>query len=1042
MKKSLLVLLTVSVASLIFLSGLVDSIPPAMAQGCTIIDTIVIDTHNTLFTGTVNTKGGRLYEYRISGTADNGALTVRDAFWATTDPTPWSTQFQSYNFYILHPFHQGFDGVWPAYNPTHEYTVLTWGTGDPVTAQVNNDTSPTTNFTIEVCEYPSTAADPSCVIIDTLDIDSADSSYVYTPTLANGDTYNLFIVGQTEYSGAWPSGSPPSYTLDPYFSTLDDWATQSPFTFVSVQGGTFTSTTLIDTTYQADHMYQLDVVGNGSAVGIQIWAGGRGGFTVFVCDPLASTPTPTPTATPPATAVPGGWSFPIKSSERDIYPQPALADSPFSYLDYGANSTLFMYSLTVNTPVHAMVGGTVTAVERLQAYPGDSMCANGAPYFDTANGLNYCNGGDENTGLAGTPRRFFEHVSAWLITVSNIDGFSDGSSIRYVVKNPLVTVGTEITEGCILGYTLNMKIATDLIAPSETASGWVMVQWLDFFNNPRNIKPYLTDQPTDISCVETASADGCTLVANPTFNNYAAGWINEVSVETGSQAIPDATGGIVPVGNLTQRLALSPGSQYSITVLYRSDLGSSAPSFNVQLGTETATTITADQIGGSYSFTVVAQIYTPNRVIADPMSGVEFSQYDLTISPGNNSGLITVDYVCVSDDTIPAPVCLLVNNEFDRSDGWTLDGGAEFVPANGLARLPDGATLTQSLKLYPNGLDPQTYKIEVIASRPGGLSPGDTVSVNWEWDTESGTFGPYDRPSNTPQSASFVVSAETTDNLVLAAVGSDSLQIADIYAVCITTEDGTPPPGYQPPPPFSPYCKVCTYVATGDLGTDIQNLVYWLACFINQLWHCQVKTILYGIWQASVNLLSAFAFFRLWLSLTIQGSTTWTNGNLLVFARYLNGQFLNLISALNLVGFSGGESSTNIWDALVALFNTLITLIYALRDLIALAFELVGLFVTVILTLLLSILTSLIQFIPNLIFAIFTAINSPAAALPPGALQCSDPGHPLFYPCLGLWVLDHTVFTGPFQYLVPIALALLGFEILLWSINRIRSAFV
>jgi hypothetical protein len=123
MKRFIYIAFIACLMSLIYLSGFSYSIPAASAQGCTVIDTIIVNTHATTFTGSVNTKAGRLYEYRISGTADNGALTVRDAFWATTSPTPWASQFQSYNFSVLTPYIQAFDGSWPAYSPTHEYTV-------------------------------------------------------------------------------------------------------------------------------------------------------------------------------------------------------------------------------------------------------------------------------------------------------------------------------------------------------------------------------------------------------------------------------------------------------------------------------------------------------------------------------------------------------------------------------------------------------------------------------------------------------------------------------------------------------------------------------------------------------------------------------------------------------------------------------------------------------------------------------------------------------------------------------------------------------
>ncbi len=146
----------------------------------------------------------------------------------------------------------------------------------------------------------------------------------------------------------------------------------------------------------------------------------------------------------------------------------------------------------------------------------------------------------------------------------------------------------------------------------------------------------------------------------------------------------------------------------------------------------------------------------------------------------------------------------------------------------------------------------------------------------------------------------------------------------------MTTADGSLPPGYDPPPPGGDIaCRVCTYAPVGDLATDFSDYVGWLGCRLTQLWECQLRIVLYAILQAGIDLLTLLAFIRIWLSAVISGGIAWTNGNMLVFARYLGGQFTNLgisfqNNLINLRSFtlitSGGAG---FWDAIVAIANAI-----------------------------------------------------------------------------------------------------------------------
>lgn len=83
----------------------------------------------------------------------------------------------------------------------------------------------------------------------------------------------------------------------------------------------------------------------------------------------------------------------------------------------------------------------------------------------------------------------------------------------------------------------------------------------------------------------------------------------------------------------------------------------------------------------------------------------------------------------------------------------------------------------------------------------------------------------------------------------------------------------------------------------------------------------------------------------------------------------------------------------------------------------------------------------LITLVPLIISALVTGFN--AAAVPiSGSPLCGAPGDFLYAPCLGFYILDNTLFSGPAFYLLPLVIGILVFDTFIWALAKFREAFL
>jgi hypothetical protein len=242
-------------------------------------------------------------------------------------------------------------------------------------------------------------------------------------------------------------------------------------------------------------------------------------------------------------------------------------------------------------------------------------------------------------------------------------------------------------------------------------------------------------------------------------------------------------------------------------------------------------------------------------------------------------------------------------------------------------------------------------------------------------------------------------------------------------------------------------CEECTYNPVGDLFQDIPRLIEWLWCGLSQLFDCVLRNVLYGLWQTIVRIIQIIAFLRLWAGLILERAIAWVLGNLGVLAAWLGGHIINLLTAigapiLNVAsGFINGVLS--LLAGLWGFFQQVLVVLSAIATFLTSAVGLVGngfQFVVSIVEQIWHFISQVVGIVPILIGSLIAGLNASAASIPSWAPACNNPSSLLYYPCLGMYVLDNTIFLGPVYYLVPIAIALVAWQVIGWAIKQFREA--
>lgn len=763
------------------------------------------------------------------------------------------------------------------------------------------------------------------------------------------------------------------------------------------------------------------------------------------------------------------WAYPVAQSEqaisepiRSLKQDLAIAglNVPYNYLGASIpggssydNTKIATILLSSNSDVyiHSMTDGTVESVT-----PLTDPCSLSWLQYATKAPAYTCKFAPDFNAVWGVS---YHAVSIVTIATTN-------AKLSYAVLNTNVRVGQSVSKGCILGSVMPFyifRIGTNLDPTGIFElwpDGYTIVQGRDLSGIPFDVIPYMQEAPQDIRCNATGGSGagaGCTLVKNSSFAPANDGnWVSMTSTAPSNPAGADH-GLLLNTGVYQYPAGLDATTQYGINVSYHLTSGTTG-SFTLTLGAH-----------DSYTVAVTSQTEESSDFPADNYLPLTDAGFLLKIEPAEGSSNVVIDYVCVYDvneGSIPLPSpCIFVNPNMDSATGWTLGGGATI--SNGLAELGDTDSISQAVMLSPKDAGAQVYKLSVTARRKGVAVPGDSIDIAWT-ETHSGggsgaTFGPFDNQLiwvTVDDTISVTTKLSYTITLTANTTGAAGQKL-QIDQVCIETDDGVNPPGYFMRPLITVECKVCAYAPVGDPAVDIPELVQWLECAIAQIWHCQAKQILLGIWLAVNQILMFLGMLRLWLAAMFSTAVAWINADILIIMRYFNGLFRNLLtgiqnaitygpSGVTYVTQSGGS---NFWDFLLSIVNGITGALNNFKEIMmslldkvySLLMAVLG-FVQTIITLILSLVgsgvTTLITMASNIITALISGFNAGAVTLGDGALTCNEPGSMLYYPCLGFYVLDNTIFSGPVGYMVPLIIGAVSIDLLMWGLNRIKAIFV
>lgn len=725
---------------------------------------------------------------------------------------------------------------------------------------------------------------------------------------------------------------------------------------------------------------------------------------------ICNTLTPTPPPPPP----PGSWVKPFTFTDR-IGEGGALQPF-FSELD-GGNAVLYeTESEGVN--VLAATSGTVISV-----VPLTSLCIN-EPVLILPKG-EYC--------VSPFSISNYHYGGAWRVVIEPDD--LPGYSLTYVVKNPVVLESTRVSAGCILGQAL---LVTSGQVPPRPDRGYTVMQLRDTNTTVVSLLFRLIAEPSPSICDRPGVSPECRLVGDPSFQLGNRWWEPLGNVEFMSD--PITPGGVVlGTGNITQWLSLDQTRQYGILLRFapRSIGSQTTFTFEVALGDQghTITYIPSGTAASSVEQTIAPQAYTtsdPQGLFALRLSGIDNA----------SSGIIL--HVCIfdPDEEIPGAAggCVIFDPELDDSSKWTKSGGA--IIEDGVAKMPAASAISQNLTLFSRPSDGVNYRLTVRFRRASGSS---NATVDWEWFEEGAeTLGPNNGYTWRDFSDVLSVPADESRQALLVLTAGDAPIHVD--RVCITPVDGGIAPGYGQPASIAG-CKLCTYLPIGDLVVDFSEFVNFFLCFISQIWECQAKLILMGLWNLASQTLQMLGYLRWWGDITITGAWEAGEGNITVFANYLNGHFHNLTSNLAsaILYASDGGGGDNIFTVLAALVNGIAQIITSIIEgifgLLRALLELIFALLMLLINLITGFMANFLAVVVGAIIGLANGINSaPEVFAPEWLPNCTAPNNPLDQICWGLALLEEGLSFGAAAYLVPIFIGISALSLVLWGAEKLLGA--
>lgn len=719
--------------------------------------------------------------------------------------------------------------------------------------------------------------------------------------------------------------------------------------------------------------------------------------------------------------------------------------------------------------VHAVGTGTVVSVVGPGAVACDSIINGlGNVNYDchviVPNGVLNANGQD------GWHVYRVDANAMYRVTVT----YANEVTLDYFVSSPNVSVGDQVTAGCIIGKTLSLYplFGVDLnyfisylilgnlggTDGAITSASSVNKSWTGLravFPEPsERLYPKLVLQPDKLTpCNQDpayAECAGDPQLLNPTEWTTSGGVIWN----------PGAKPILPPFAQLGDTFYLSDNTTYSLTVQARTT-GPGTGSLVLQLGNTQQTFPVTDQLAP-------LQIPAGNHV-AD-------SGFFRTASAYNNGPVgIELYSFCLAEGTVYSQPgsCYFLNPSFDDNlTHWSYNSGVSSWVTTGQVLMNDGGTIAQSppSPLYPNGASEWEYYVTLKAAVIGdGWESASSSTVGFSWEFPSGgATGDFLSPASTTTYAFSSFKVNVPNNLNTFA-GNEILFQANLPIASVTQGAFTltanldlnddfegavllrelcvhDPLAHWPDdgigggidPPFTPTCTRVSPPTTNDVGA--WTFFHWSS--LDRFFQCDLMVTLNQIASTTNTTLHYVRWQGLYQQSVMQSYIDWIPSNVIP---WLNGHFRNMsVGSVTVINQDSGGCH-DIFCLAESFFSGTFGLLGPIVDLV------VGL-ITQGANLLFGVITALVTIFIALVGQVWTLFSSLGAWL--GALvnawNSAVPVVPDFLPscavdytssafCLAIFAMENTIFSGPGALLVPLIIGFGSIMLLLWAVGALRD---
>lgn len=679
-------------------------------------------------------------------------------------------------------------------------------------------------------------------------------------------------------------------------------------------------------------------------------------------------------------------------------------------------------------------------------------------------------------------RYWLDATNVYIVTLQ----ISDGTKIQYLVRNApnYVVVGDTVDAGCVLGETIPMTaIPTQAVNFGRVSAGAAAVAFvaggpiawiagaiavaanlanvtipgaipdsttmgftsLSLYGTDDSIQPLLDQlavEPTsDDKCNATGQFKDC-LAFNPQFANQGNGWVASGNVEwTEPGVILD------PGESVTATINLSSTGDYTATA-YAEGVDGAPGQIRLYLGNHT------DRYDSPVEWTSL-------QLAAEPLGAPDAGTFYTVGVQNTGTSPVNIASLCVTDGApnLGPNSCYFNNQSFVQGvSGWTVSDGVEAVD-EGL-NVPDNGTISQNVMLNPLPGGAATYHLVVrgnwwyTGTMDTTSSASAIASIKYEWPDGSGyldmipitikgnlAYGAgtlafmADIPVTTTTDAVMNLKVETTTAGDMGVVG---IQITD---ACLTSPGGGGFPGQGgggAPPETNP---TCTYVSRPQ-NNDPAAWLQWHWNKSEQFFKCDLMVLLNKMYTLGKQMFLLAGWEMRYSQSTLKLWSAWLGKQ---FFPWLSGNFRNMaIGQVTTVYQTGGGQCSDLFCVLQTAINGLTGPLYSIVNaLLGILNGVTGIFFTVIHAVVILIvgfisqILGLLQLGQQLLATLITAYNNATPVAIPGLPSCSlDPRSSAF--CMGIWVLDNTIFSGTGTAIIPMLVGILSIHLLIWVVAELK----